>query len=101
MRLSGSPLLDALCGEYLVGTLRGAARRRFERARREEPLVAQRLEYWESVIAPRYTKMIEVQPSTAVWNRLERELSLSRYRAPWYNVSASGAAGQSPLRLPC
>ena len=84
MRLSGSPLLDAVCGEYLVGTLRGASRRRFERARREEPLVAQRLEYWEGVIAPRYTKMIEVQPSAMVWSRLERELSLSRYRAPWH-----------------
>lgn len=84
MRLAGSPLLDALCGEYLVGTLRGAARRRFERARREEPLVAQRLDYWQGVIAPRYTKMIELQPSAAVWSRLERELSLSRYRTPWH-----------------
>jgi anti-sigma-K factor RskA len=84
MRLAGSPLLDALCGEYLVGTLRGAARRRFERARREEPLVAQRLDYWQGVIAPRYTKMMELQPPASVWNRLERELSLSRYRAPWY-----------------
>ena len=37
------PVLDALCGEYLVGTLRGAARRRFERALREEPLVGGRL----------------------------------------------------------
>jgi anti-sigma-K factor RskA len=25
-----------------------------------------------------------VQPSAAVWSRLERELSLSRYRAPWH-----------------
>ena len=50
MRLAAHPGIDALCGEYLVGTLRGAARRRFERARREEPLVAQRLDYWESVI---------------------------------------------------
>ena len=36
MRLARSPQLDALCGEYLLGTLRGAARRRFERALREE-----------------------------------------------------------------
>jgi anti-sigma-K factor RskA len=84
MRLAASPVLDALCGEYLVGTLRGAARRRLERARREEPLVAQRLEYWESLIAPRYTKMIEMQPPAAVWSRLERELNLSRYRTPWH-----------------
>jgi anti-sigma-K factor RskA len=43
MKLARDPNLDALCGEYLLGTLRGAARRRFERALREEPLVAARL----------------------------------------------------------
>jgi len=84
MRLAPRPVLDALCGEYLVGTLRGAARRRFERALREEPLVTGRLEYWQGVVAPRYTKMMEAQPTAAVWNRLERELGLSRYRAPWH-----------------
>ena len=41
--------VDALCGEYLVGTLRGAARKRFERALREEPLVAQRLRHWQAI----------------------------------------------------
>jgi anti-sigma-K factor RskA len=85
MRLATSAALDALCGEYLVGTLRGTARRRFERARREEPLVAQRLDYWQDLIAPRYTKMMsEAHPPAAVWSRLERELGLSRYRTPWY-----------------
>lgn len=84
MRLSGSFGLDALCGEYLLGTLRGAARRRFERSLREEPQVAQRLKYWEGVFAPRYTKMIEAQPSASVWKRLERELELARYRTPWH-----------------
>src|SRR5688572_15523436 len=84
MKLAPNPVLDALCGEYLVGTLRGVARRRFERALREEPLVAARLEYWQGVVAPRYTKMMEAQPRAAIWNRLERELGLSRYRAPWH-----------------
>jgi len=84
MKVANKAQLDALCGEYLVGTLRGAARRRFERSLREEPQVAQRLKYWEGVVAPRYTKMIETQPSASVWNRLERELGLARYRPPWH-----------------
>jgi anti-sigma-K factor RskA len=84
MKIGARPTLDALCGEYLVGTLRGAARRRFERALQQEPRVAQRLAYWQSVIAPRYTKMIEAQPSSSVWRRLERDLGLSRYRAAWH-----------------
>ena len=82
MKIENSPLLDALCGEYLLGTLRGAARRRFERAQREEPRTALRLKHWQQIFAPRYSRTIETQPSLKVWNRLERELGLSRYRAP-------------------
>ncbi|HKA41680.1 MAG TPA: anti-sigma factor [Burkholderiales bacterium] len=88
MKIERNARLDALCGEYLLGTLRGAARRRFERALREEPLVALRLEYWQGVFAPRYTQMMELQPPAAGWKRLERELELERYRTPWYRRAA-------------
>jgi anti-sigma-K factor RskA len=84
VKLERSPSLDALCGEYLLGTLRGPARRRFERALREEPRVALRLGYWERILAPRFSTMMEVQPSAGTWKRLERELELARYRMPWY-----------------
>jgi anti-sigma-K factor RskA len=84
MKIGNGASLDALCGEYLLGTLRGAARRRFERALREEPRVALRLEHWQELFAPRYSKMIEAQPSPRSWKRLERELGLERYRTPWH-----------------
>jgi len=84
VRIADAPRLDALCGEYLLGTLRGAARRRFERALREEPRVALRLDQLQRTFTPRYSKMIEAQPSGNVWKRLERELGLARYRAPWH-----------------
>jgi anti-sigma-K factor RskA len=83
VKLARDPRLDVLCGEYLLGTLRGAARRRFERALREEPLVASRLHHWEGLL-PRYSSMIETPPPAAAWARLERELELSRYRTPWH-----------------
>ena len=70
--------LDALCGEYLVGTLRGAARRRFERALREEPQVTQRLRHWQNNFTPRYAPMIEARPSPQVWKRLEKTLGFTR-----------------------
>jgi anti-sigma-K factor RskA len=82
MRIENSPALDALCGEYLIGTLQGAARRRFERALREEPRVALRLDQWRTTMAPRYSQAIQVQPSPQVWKRLYAELGLSRYRTP-------------------
>lgn len=84
MKLERSSALDALCGEYLLGTLRGTARRRFERALREEPRVALRLRYWESTFMPRYTGVIEVEPAPGVWKRLEASLDLERYRTPWH-----------------
>ena len=84
MKLEASPALDALCGEYLLGTLQGPARRRFERALREEPRVALRLSYWRQAVEPRYAPAIAMQPSGQVWRRLERELGLARYRAPWH-----------------
>jgi anti-sigma-K factor RskA len=84
MRLADSAWLDALCGEYLLGTLQGPARSRFERALREEPRVALRLQHWERTFAPRFSKAVEMQPSSHIWNRLERELGLTRYRTPWH-----------------
>ncbi|MBX9810627.1 MAG: anti-sigma factor [Burkholderiales bacterium] len=88
MKIENHPRLDALCGEYLLGTLRGAARRRFERALREEPLTSLRLRYWERIFVPRYSQMIEMQPSAAGWKRLERDLDLARYRIPWHRRAA-------------
>jgi anti-sigma-K factor RskA len=90
MRIGSQSLLDALCGEYLLGTLRGAARRRFERALREEPLVRSRLEAWQR-FAPVPTESVE--PSPAVWRRLERTLDLGRARrGPGFWISWAGAA---------
>ena len=83
MKLADHTLLDALCGEYLLGALRGPARRRLERAIRTEPRVALRVSHWGN-LAPRYSRMIERQPSPRVWQGLERDLDLARYRAPWY-----------------
>jgi anti-sigma-K factor RskA len=84
MKIANQACLDALCGEYLLGTLRGLARRRFERALQKEPLAALRLNYWRGIFTPRYAQMVETQPSTRSWKRLEAELELNRYRTPWY-----------------
>jgi anti-sigma-K factor RskA len=65
MRIAQHPLLDALCGEYLVGTLRGAARRRFERALKEEPLARSRLENWQRFL-PNPVQRHAAEPSPAV-----------------------------------
>src|SRR3982750_3768671 len=82
MRIADSAALEALCGESLLGTLRGRARRRFERALREEPRVATRLAYWQRTFVPKPSRMIEMQPSARVWRQLEGDLRPARLRPP-------------------
>lgn len=77
--------LDVLVGEYMLGVLRGAARRRFERAARDEPAVALRLRNLQREFTPRYSERIAVDLPVAGWKRLERELNLARHRAPWHS----------------
>lgn len=84
MRLGRSEHLDALCGEYLIGTLRGPARRRFERALRDEPFVASRLASWQNLMIPNPAEAQRMQPDRKVWQRISQELSLHQYRTPWH-----------------
>lgn len=84
MKLAHDARLDAIAGEYLLGTLQGAARRRFERAIRDEPLVALRVARLQAIFALRYKEVPLTQPSPQTWTRLERELDLGRYRTPWF-----------------
>lgn len=85
MKLARHRQLDALIGEYMLGSLRGGARRRFERALRDEPAVALRLRMVQRDFAPRYSEGIAQTPPANGWQRLERELNLSQHRAPWYS----------------
>lgn len=86
MRLSGHRLLDALCGEWLAGTLRGGARRRFERALREEPRVALRVEALRRLfdLRPVATSPVPQAELDRGWRRLRRELGLEPAQAPWW-----------------
>jgi anti-sigma-K factor RskA len=87
VKLARHRQLDALIGEYVLGTLRGGARRRFERALRDESAVALRLRALQQY-APSYGEaIVEVLPANG-WQRLFRKLNLSQYRAPWYARTA-------------
>lgn len=85
MKLARHRQLDALIGEYMLGTLRGAPRRRFERALREEPTVALRLRTLQQEFTPSYSERVTQTLPVTGWERLVRELNLSQYRAPWYS----------------
>ena len=52
MNIDRSPLREQLAGEYVLGTLHGAARKRFEHALQESVSLREAVQYWEQALAP-------------------------------------------------
>jgi anti-sigma-K factor RskA len=70
--------VDALAAEYVLGTLRGAARRRFERWRASEWHIARRVAAWEDRLMPLLYSLPPVTPSPQVWAAIERRIRPER-----------------------
>jgi anti-sigma-K factor RskA len=68
-------LIDALASEYVLGTLRGAARGRFERWMAAEWHVASRVRAWEVRLMPLALRLPPLEPSAAVWPKIEARIA--------------------------
>jgi anti-sigma-K factor RskA len=66
--------LDRLAREYALGTLHGAARRRFERLLREAPLTMRVVAHWQERLAVLSAGVPAAQPSEQLWAGLQRRL---------------------------
>ena len=80
-------VIDRLAAEYVLGTLRGRARRRFERWRASTPLVEARTAFWESRLMELAKGVTPVAPPTRVWEGIRVRLGFaaaprSRRRSP-------------------
>lgn len=67
-------LLDQLASAYVLGTLRGPARRRFERLCRESQAVRLAVQAWEVKLTPLAVSVPATTPSPALWSRIARQL---------------------------
>jgi anti-sigma-K factor RskA len=67
-------LLDRLAAEYVLGTLRGAARRRFERLCARSERARRALHRWEDDWSALSRPLAPVQPSARVWTNVSRQL---------------------------
>lgn len=70
-------LLEKLASEYVLGTLRGGARRRFEGWIAQDAVVRQTVGRWQNRLHPLAEFAPAVQPPAAVWKALEKELGLT------------------------
>jgi anti-sigma-K factor RskA len=96
-------LLDRLAAEYVLGTLRGSARRRFETLlARSAP--ARRAQYrWEDDWWVLSRALPPVQPSPRVWRNVAEQLFRSAVAAPratrWRRWQLAAAAGLVAVAL--
>jgi len=85
-------LVDRLAGEYVLGTLRGRARRRFERWLLS-PQVGAIVKAWEERLAGLEPQLRGVTPPASAWRGIETRLELRKLaRAPtmrWLAIAAS------------
>jgi anti-sigma-K factor RskA len=68
-------IIDSLAAEYVLGTLRGPARRRFEKWRTSVPQVAERCRFWEENLMPLAKGLRPVQPPPHVWQGIRARLN--------------------------
>jgi anti-sigma-K factor RskA len=68
-------LLDRLAAEYALGTLRGGARRRFERLLRERPATRAAVVQWQQRLAGLAQSVPPVSPPARVWSRVELRIA--------------------------
>ena len=69
-------LLDRLASEYVLGTLRGGARRRFEVWMKQDAVIRQAVGRWQDRLSPLAHFAPAVPPSAKVWDAIEKQLEL-------------------------
>lgn len=85
-------LLDRLAASYALGTLRGAARRRFEAMAREQAPVRAAALIWQSRFSSINELQPDVAPAPAVWTRIENLVLAEREQAAFQAARVKAAA---------
>ena len=92
MKSANRELLDRLAAEYVLGTLRSRARRRFERWLLS-PQVGAIVKAWEDRLAGLEPQLAPVTPPATVWHGIEDRLELRKMQrrpaARWLAIAAS------------
>ena len=72
---SNPQLRDKLAAEYVLGTLRGRARARFESLLRYDPSLRRTVAEWEAGITPLAAAASEIAPPARVWQAISRRIA--------------------------
>ena len=80
------PLADALAAQYVAGTLRGGARRRFATLLAAHPALRRAVARWQARLLPLTQVLPPEPPPAAVWDAIERRLWPTPAREPWWRA---------------
>ncbi len=85
-------LADRLAADYVVGTLRHGARRRFESLLPAHPLLRDAALAWRDRLMPLTIVLVPVQPSSDVWRKISERIGGARddagaTRSAWQRLS--------------
>lgn len=97
MKYDNPELIDQLAASYVLGTLRGPARRRFKRLATESDSVQQAIWYWEKKLLPLSESASTLVPPKSVWAGIEARLGFvpppmaGKQNSRWYWPALSAA----------
>jgi len=77
-------LADALAAQYVAGTLRGPARRRFEVLLAAHPLLRGAVRDWQDRLMPLTAAVMPIAPPTKVWRGIEQRLWPQAQALRWW-----------------
>ena len=89
MNYHRAELLDRLASEYVLGTLQGAARRRFDKVLVESSAARAAVHAWEQRLAMLAESVPPVEPPSRVWTATQARIA---------STAASAAAGRATQR---
>jgi len=85
MNIRGNDALrDKLAAEYVLGTLRGGARRRFEGWMYSDAALRLLVKEWEQRLIPMHEFVRAQEPSHQIWRNIEMRLHLKPERSRWH-----------------
>lgn len=88
--------IDALASQYVLGTLRGRARRRFEGVMARQPALAARVRHWEEQLHRLGATLAPMQPSAALWQRLAQQTAPAAAAPPLRELQPPPAVRRVP-----
>ena len=97
MRYDDESLQDRLAAEFVLGNLRGAARRRLVTLMRRHPGLSRKVAQWEERLFPIVMRAPKVKPPPRVWRAIHARIapdSIAGFgaRAGWRRVLTGGVA---------